>query len=272
MPLPYACISSYHPHPHLWLKLSHSTSLASSLSPWVCTGIPVQIRHACEGFPPWPAPEEEHHAIFPSAPSPPLLLSLPLFLWRWLGVNSSGLPCCSACGGSPAGTFPLPQLVGHSPWGTLCTLVLYVAVGPYMNHWLSWLRGIWLPDTLIRWIFNHLTQLYCVLFRFSCQPKSQLDMLPPPTLWHIFSGRFNSTLFNFNHCNAMYVEMSLYLAVHSHLFHLCSLLMCRKCPVASTWLCLLLSVSAGIHSTGRVMLRVFICFPMIYMLSAVWML
>ena len=69
------------------------------------------------------------------------------------------------------------------------------------------------------------------------------------------------TLFNFKHSNVKYVEMSLYLAVHSLLFHLCSLFTCRKCPVASTWLCLLLSASAGIHSTGRVMLRVFICFP-----------
>lgn len=38
-------------------------------------------------------------------PAPPLL-SLPFFLRRWLGVNSSGLPCCSACGGSPAACRP----------------------------------------------------------------------------------------------------------------------------------------------------------------------
>ena len=79
------------------------------------------------------------------------------------------------------------------------------------------------------------------------------------------------TLFNFKYSNVVYVEMSLYLAVHSLLFHLCSLFMCRKCPVASTWLCLLLSASAGIHSTGREMLRVFICLPTIQcILSAVW--
>ena len=44
------------------------------------------------------------------------LFGAPLQLGQWLGVNASGL-----------------QLVGHSPWGTLCFLDQYVAVGPYMN-------------------------------------------------------------------------------------------------------------------------------------------
>ena len=87
---------------------------------------------------------------------------------------------------------------------------------------------------------------------------------------YIFTN-LTQTLFNFKHSNVMYVEMSLYLAVHSLLFHLCSLFTCRKCPVASTWLCLLLSASAGIHSTGRVMLTVFIFF-LRCILSAVLML
>ena len=109
------------------------------------------------------------------------------------------------------------------------------------------------------------SQTCCCLLHCETEAKSADDTASV----HIYSGRFNSTMFNFKHSNVMYVEMSLYLAVHSHVFHLCSLFTCQKCPVASTWLCLLLSASAGIHSTGRVMLRVFICFATMHIVCCV---
>ena len=130
------------------------------------------------GLTPWPAPVEGHPAIFPSTPSPsspPLPAPLPLAV-AWGQLLWAAL--------LPAGPLPLPRLVRHSPWGTLCFIVQNVAVGPYMNRYLSWLSGIWLPATLICWIFNHLALLYCVLFRLSWQSKSQSDVLLFATLWN----------------------------------------------------------------------------------------